>query len=73
MAHVLWVDNFSKVFRKSIPTSSTGTYNSACGLGMLHLLLTTIVSIRLLKPIIAVKKYMECPQILVMMKVLLEL
>ena len=33
MAHVLWVDNFSKVFRKSIPTSSTGTYNSCLWTG----------------------------------------
>ena len=33
MAHVLWVDNFSKVFRKSIPTSSTGTYKSCLWTG----------------------------------------
>ena len=31
--HVLWVDNFSKVFRKSIPTSSDGTYNSCLWTG----------------------------------------
>ena len=33
MTHVLWVDNFSKVFRKSIPTTSTGTYNSCLWTG----------------------------------------
>lgn len=26
--HVLWVDNFSKVFRKSIPRAADGTYHS---------------------------------------------
>ena len=33
MAHVLWVDNFSKVFRKSIPAASSGTYNSCLWTG----------------------------------------
>ena len=31
--HVLWVDNFSKVFRKSIPTVDRGTYNSCLWTG----------------------------------------
>ena len=33
MPHVLWVDNFSKVFRKSIPRASDGTYNSCLWTG----------------------------------------
>lgn len=33
MPHVLWVDNFSKVFRKSIPRAADGTYNSCMWTG----------------------------------------
>ena len=33
MAHVRCVDNFSKVFRKSIPTASSGTFKSCLWTG----------------------------------------
>jgi hypothetical protein len=33
LPHVLWVDNFSKVFRKSIPVAANGTYNSCLWTG----------------------------------------
>ena len=33
LPHVLWVDNFSKTFRKSIPKASDGTYNNCLWTG----------------------------------------